>query len=145
EYYERLQRIRDAGEWEEWITFFLNGVLMVAEEAAATASEIMQLRERHRVLIATELGRNAGKGAQLLEFLYERPITTVSLIAERLEVTYATANNLVSRFRELGILSAMDQRERGRRFIYTRYLALFTDDIPANAEAGSQPPDLTHS
>ena len=145
EYYDRLQHIRDAGEWEEWIAFFLNGVLAVAEEAAATAHAIMQLRETHRTLVATGLGRNAGKGAQLLEYLYERPITTVNLIAERLDVTYATANGLVSRFKALGILSAMDQRERGRRFIYADYLALFTDDIPTAADGEAGPADLTHS
>jgi Fic family protein len=143
EYYERLQRIRDAGEWEEWVTFFLTGVRDVAEEAAATARSIMLLRERHRELLATELGKGVGNGIRLLTFLFKRPITTVNLVAKHLEVTYGTANSLVAKCTALGILRAMDQRERGRRFIYADYLSLFTEDIPGIADSENMPPDIT--
>lgn len=129
EYYERLQRVRDEGEWEEWLKFFLRGVSIVAQEATTTAHRIVHLRERHRELLARKLPRGAGNAMQLLEHLYERPITTVNLVADHLQLTYAAANTLVTKFVELGILREMTQRERNRRFVYAEYLSMFTEDV----------------
>ena len=51
EYYDRLQRTRDLGDWESWIKFFLQGVAEVSEEATRTARAIVDLREKHRLLV----------------------------------------------------------------------------------------------
>jgi len=143
EYYERLQRIRDEGEWEEWLKFFLMGVHDVAREATSTARDIVQMRERHRALIANGLPRGTSAATQLLEYLYERPITTVKLIAERLGQTYGGANNLVAKFVELGILREMTQRGRNRRFAYTDYLSIFTDDVLPTSNEVARAADTT--
>lgn len=145
EYYGYLQRIRDEGAWEDWLKFFLHGVYEVAQEATETARAIVKLREKHRALIMGELGRGAGSGLQLLEFLYERPITTVNLISERLGQTYAAANTLAARFVTLGILQAMTQRERNRRFGYIDYLAMFTDEVLPTTGQVAQATDATNS
>lgn len=131
EYYALLQGVRDEGTWEDWLMFFLRGVQEVAQEATDAARKIVQLRERHRDMVSKSLPRGGGTGIQMLEYLYSRPITTVKLIAERLGVTYATANNLVTKFTELGILHEFTQQERNRRYAYTEYLAIFTDELPA--------------
>lgn len=128
DYYEYLQRVRDEGAWEDWLKFFLRGVYDVATEATATARKVVNLREQHRSLIAREFPRGAGTATRLLEFLYERPITTVKLVADRLGQTYAAANNLVGKLTELGILREMTQRERNRRFVYDEYLGMFAND-----------------
>jgi len=39
EYYDRLQAIRDHGEIEQWLEFFLAGVATVAKEATETARD----------------------------------------------------------------------------------------------------------
>src|SRR5690606_10179182 len=56
-YYEHLQAVRLRGQWEEWIQFFLRGVVQVAAEAAETARRIQLLREQHRSAITARLGR----------------------------------------------------------------------------------------
>lgn len=55
EYYQYLQKIRDEGDWESWLKFFLRGVNEVAQEATATARKIVQLRENHRSIIAANI------------------------------------------------------------------------------------------
>lgn len=128
EYYACLQRIRDEGAWEDWLKFFLSGVYSVAEEATATARAIVSMQEQHRSLIAQALPHGAGRGLRLLDLLYERPITTVRLVAERLDVSQQAANTLVGKFEELGILREMTHRGRNRRFSYHEYLALFENE-----------------
>lgn len=125
EYYERLQAVRDAGAWEDWLAFFLQGVIEVAGEATETARRIQALRERHRAAITERLGRAAGAGHKVLESLFDRPIVAVNDVRALIGTTYPAANALVARLVELGILEEMTGYARNRRFRYAPYIALF--------------------
>lgn len=125
EYYERLQAIRDKGDWEGWLQFFLRGVSEVSAEARETARRIIELREAHRVLITEKLGRGAATAHRVLESLYERPIVSVQELSERLGLTNAAANNVVARLCALNLLKEITGQRRSRRFRYDPYVALF--------------------
>jgi Fic family protein len=127
EYYDRLQRIRDAGDWEGWLAFFLRGVAAVSREASDTARKILLLREEHRSAITDRFGRAAGNGHRVLESLYERPIIAVADVQALLGVTYPAANNLVARLEQAGILVEITGQARHRRFRYEPYVELFRE------------------
>jgi Fic family protein len=128
EYYDRLTAIRETGDWEGWLRFFLTGVAQTAEEAAATARAILDLRERHRQLIQERLpGAN---GLRLLDLLFERPLIQVNLIKNSLGVAFVTANKLVEQMESLGLLHEITGRRRDRVFSYTPYVDLFQDEPP---------------
>lgn len=129
-YYEQLQAVRDRGTWEEWLTFFLRGVIDVAGEAAETARRILQLREEHRAAITAQLGRAAGNGHKVLESLFDRPIVSVNDVRGVTATTYAAANSLVARLVALGVLSELTGYARNRRFMYAPYIALFSEPAP---------------
>lgn len=131
EYYEHLQKIRDEGDWESWLKFFLRGVYEVAQEATITARNIVLLKERHRDVI-TENISSAANAYRLLDYLYERPIITVKGAAKVTGLSYANANNLISDFTKNGILRHMDTFKRNRRFIYSDYFTMFNNEIPRN-------------
>jgi len=132
EYYEYLQKVRDEGDWESWLKFFLHGMNEVAQEATMTANNIVQLREKHRGIIANNFPRSAGSAYQLLEHLYQRPIITANGAAKVTGLQYQNANKLVMRFQELGFLRQMDKYQRNRRFIYSDYLAMFDEEMLKN-------------
>ena len=92
EYYDRLQAVRDRGEWEEWLVFFLKGVADVSREATITARNILALRESHRTAITDRFGRAAANGHRILEHLYESPIVTVNQVQSLTGTTYPAAN-----------------------------------------------------
>jgi Fic family protein len=128
EYYDRLTAIRRRGDWEGWLRFFLQGVVTTANEAVETAERIFGLRERHRSLI---IESGAGpNGLLLLSNLFKQPLTNVSRVAEVLDVTFPTANRLVSRFEELELLTEMTGQRRSRIFRYEPYVRLFQDPPP---------------
>lgn len=136
-YYDHLQAIRDRGEWEAWIAFFLRGVIEVAAEAAETARRILQLREAHRRAITDNFGRAAGNGHKVLESLFDRPIVTVNMVEKMTGTTYQAANNLVTRLVAIGVLTEMTGNARNRRFLYAPYIALFSDaPAPPSATPG---------
>lgn len=129
-YYERLQAIRDEGDWEGWLAFFLRGVAEVSTQATETARRILALREQHRSRITDHFGRAAGHGHRVLESLYKRPIVSVEDVRRLTGTTYPAANQLVQRFVAQKILREITGQARHRRFRYDPYVRLFTDDGP---------------
>jgi Fic family protein len=134
EYYDRLTAIRRRGDWEGWLRFFLQGVVATANEAVETAERIFDMRERHRSLII-ENGPGPN-GLLLLSNLFKQPLTNVGRVAALLDVTFPTANRLVSRFEELGLLTEVTGQRRSRVFRYEPYLRLFEDPAPDASQEG---------
>ena len=125
EYYDRLMAVRQRGDWEGWIRFFLEGVLQTAREATKTAEQLFELREAHRgVIIQNNLGPN---GLKLLSHLFQRPLVNINLVASLIESTFPTASRLVSSFEAMGLLREITGQKRSRVFRYEPYLALFQD------------------
>ena len=130
EYYDRLMAIRNDGDWEGWLKFFLRGVHAVSDQATDTSRAILELRERNRRTIAETLRGNL-LGVQLLDYLFEQPVVTVRMIEKKLGRTFATANKLVNQFERLEILKKVSHAAmRNRWFRYDPYLALFEETKP---------------
>ncbi len=127
QYYEELQSVRKTGTWEQWIGFFLRGIVDVSRQATETARRILTMREEHRHAITENFGRAAGNGHRVLEYLYECPIVSVSNVQNLIGTTYAAANNLVARMVNHGILQEYTKQARNRRFMYQSYINLFHD------------------
>lgn len=128
EYYDRLQAVRDEGDWESWLAFFLEGVAQVSADATEVARKVLLLREENRFAITNELGRVAGNGQKVLDALLERPIVSTADVMGITGTTFAAANNLVSRLEDLGILLEITGFTRNRRYRYDPYVKLFADE-----------------
>ena len=129
EYYDRLQAVRDSGQWEQWLKFFLKGVAQVAEEATDTARRIVQLREQHRRSVSDTMGRSTGRAIVLLESLYRQPVLTLSQISTACGITFQGASDLAKHFESLNILKEITGQRRHRVFAYARYLALLGEPL----------------
>ena len=131
-YYELLQNVRDRGEWEEWIKFFLDGVATVSLEATETARAIVSRREQDRRTITERFGRSAGNGLRILESLYRTPFVSVVQVRDRLGITFESARSLVQRFVEADLLVEITGQERYRVYQYAPYVRLFSDPAGGN-------------
>ena len=124
EYYDRLTAIRNGGDWEGWLRFFLRGVYEVSQASTNTARAILQLREKHRGLIA-EKAASSSNGLKLLDCLFESPITTVRAAEEFMGVSYVTASTVIQQMEELGILKELTGQKRNKVYRYDPYVDLF--------------------
>lgn len=136
EYYDRLQAVRDKGDWEGWLDFFLLGVIDVATQAAETARRILALRERRREDITQTFGRVAGNGLKVLEQLFRSPIISVKKVQTITKTEFPAANQLVQRLVELGVLKEITGQARNRQFRFEEYVQLFAEDTGIPAETG---------
>lgn len=127
-YYDLLQAVRDTGDWESWLKFFLQGIAEVSQEATTTARRIVELRGAHQALIIDGFGRVAANGLKVLEPLYSRPLITVNDIAQMTGTSFTAANQLMQKFVAHGLLSEITGQARNRRFRYDAYIDLFTEE-----------------
>jgi Fic family protein len=125
QYYNLLQDVRDKGDWESWLKFFLLAVSEVSREATETARGIVALREEHRKLITERFARSAANGIKVLESLYSQPIISVADIKNQTRISFTAANNLMNLFVETGILVKTTEGSRNRKFSYDKYISLF--------------------
>ena len=127
QYYEELQSVRDNGTWEQWLMFFLRGIVEVSAQATTTARRILDLREAHRRAVTDGFGRTAAHGHRVLDNLYERPIVSVADVRHLTGTTYPAANNLVKRLVDCAILQEFTGQSRNRMFRYRDYIDLFQE------------------
>lgn len=126
-YYNHLQAIRNTGDWEAWIKFFLRGVYSVAQQASETACKIITLREKNRNKTQGLRGTTSAKALILLDKLYRHPTISIKKVAQLLEITIPTAKRLVDIFVQLEILVETSRKKRGKLYRYAEYTSLFTD------------------
>lgn len=122
EYYERLQAVRDAGDWEGWLKFFLRGVEEVARQASRTASAILQLRNDHLALVGS-----IAQGTRLLEYLFSQAYLNIEMASQFLAISYPTARKAIYRFVDLGLLNEVTGNKRHKVYRYEPYFSLFAD------------------
>jgi len=135
QYYDSLMAVRNEGDWEGWLKFFLRGTWQVSREAIETSRSIISLESEHSRLIQQKM--RIRKANDLLTLLFRYPIISVVEVKNALGVAFGTANSLTRQFVKLGILKEITGHERNRRFAYTQYLDLLRAGTDAvSAEVG---------
>lgn len=137
----RLRAIREKGDWEGWLAYFLRETAAAGTESAQAIRNFVRLQEQDRATVAEKLGHNVGRGLRVLERLYREPILAAGDVRNITGTSYVAANQLVARFVELGILEEGTGYRRNRLFRHGRYLRIFSAALPAADErrqAGSR-------
>jgi Fic family protein len=142
-YYELLNDVRRQGDWERWLDFFAEGVRVSATQAVDTAHALLALVTADRDLI-TSLGRATGSALLVHQALQRQPLATSAALVKQTGLTAATVNKSLSHLRELGIVSELTQRRRGRVFGYQRYVKLLNAELelPGREAAQSVVPNV---
>jgi Fic family protein len=131
-YYELLQAVRQHGEWEAWLDFFLRGVTETARRGTQTAQCLLRLFSNDRARIE-RLGRPAATALRLHELLQRRALTTIPQASRQLGLSQPTITLGLEHMRKLGIVHEATGRQRGRVFVYSAFLSLLsegTDPLP---------------
>lgn len=122
-YYELLTRVRMTGDWEAWLDFFAEAVVMTATQAVSTAEQLLELANDSQDKINT-LGRAAASCQTIHRTLLETPITTVAKLCEKTSLSPATVNKGLAHLERLSIVSELTAQKRNRLFSYTRYIEI---------------------
>lgn len=125
EYYDRLALVREKGDYEQWIKFFLRCVSESAGDSLAKIRQLNEMCSRDR-----QKAKEAGKGSgRLHEYLCSHPIIDVGITAKDLGISYNTAQAHIRKLQQVGILRLADEGrrpKRNRRFVYSEYLEILS-------------------
>jgi len=123
-YYDSLSLVRTSKNIEQWIRFFLSGVVTTAKNGKETFEQIIKLRGEYEQTIMT-FGRRAELGQRLLLYMFSKPIVNISQISKELSIAFNTANSIIQQFSKTGIVKEITGLSRNRLFVLWNYLDLF--------------------
>lgn len=120
-YYELLNNVRLTGDWEAWLDFFAEAVIVTATQSVETAQQLLELsnHDSHKI---SSLGRAAASTIQVHRALLEHPIATSGLLVEKTGVSPVTVNKALNHLVQLGIIKELTARKRNRLFSYAGYI-----------------------
>ncbi len=124
-YYELLNNVRMTGDWEAWLDFFAEAVIVTATQAVETAQQLLDLSNQDRDKISG-LGRAAVSTLQVHRALMEHPIATSGSLVEKTGITPATVNKALGHLEQLGIVKELTAQKRNRLFSYAGYIEIMS-------------------
>lgn len=124
-YYESLTFIRTQNNLNGWLNFFLTAVIETAKSGVDTFKQILSLKQEIDIQIL-EFGKRSQNAKSLVDFLYQKPVISVSDIVEPLGISTPTANTLIKEFVVKGILVKDTEFKRNQIFTFKRYLEIYT-------------------
>jgi Fic family protein len=122
-YYELLGNVRLTGDWEAWLDFFAEAVIVTATQAVETAQQLLDLSNHDRDKIRG-IGRAAASTLQVYRALMEHPIATSGSLVEKTGITPATVNKALGHLEQLGIVKELTAQKRNRLFSYAGYIEI---------------------
>lgn len=124
-YYELLNKVRLTGDWEAWLDFFAEAVIVTATQAVETAQQLLNLSNQDRDKISG-LGRAAASTLQVHRALMEQPLATSGSLVARTGITPATVNKALGHLERLGIVKELTAQKRNRLFSYGGYVEILS-------------------
>jgi len=121
EYYDRMTEVRNKGNYEQWIRFFLTALLESSQEAINTIDELTTLHEKNTAQIE-KMGRARINVRALFGYLETNPIIDIGKTADALALSFNTVSSAVKRLMDAGILVQTENASRNRTFAYEEYL-----------------------
>lgn len=124
-YYDNLMNVRLKNDLEQWIKFFLVGVVETSKSSIQVFKDIIDLKSDIEENRLPKLGSKTEKGISVLKILFENPIITAGKLVEEFKIAHSTANRLLTSFIELRIIEEYTGFKRNRKFIFKEYFEIF--------------------
>ena len=123
-YYDNLMRVRTHNDIEQWLKFFLTGVIEIAQKGVDTFDKILQLK-KHLDQQINQMGNRSADAKQVIDYLYKKPIIDAKKIKEITGRSSATVYNLIKDLENMNIIIDITNSQRNKRYLFKDYMRLF--------------------
>lgn len=114
EYYDRLQGVRERGEVQQWLQFFLTAVRSAADDAVLRAEQLVDVRERYLAGAASSRSHLHA----LVDLIFTNPFITVARLQDRTGLTAQGARNVLKEAARRDWLTEVGSFGRGGRMLW---------------------------
>ena len=104
EYMDLLLNVSTQGEWEAWIKFCLEGVVLQSQDAEKRCDKLLDLQDDFRKRIKG----GSHRLSKLVDGLFDRPVITVNQYKTHFSVTYPTARSDLRKLETMGIVQPLE-------------------------------------
>jgi Fic family protein len=118
EYYDRLSEVRLKGNYEQWVKFFLRGVIETCDDGIKTIENINSII----TLDEEKLGKKSEAVSKVFNYLKEHPIISIGSTSATLNLSYNTVATVVDKMVKANILHETTTKSRNRVFEYYKYI-----------------------
>jgi Fic family protein len=127
-YYEKLQNVREEGEYEEWIKFYLRAVKNQSKKSTETAVAILDKKGDYRDKLRER--RVPENCIILMEQMFDLRSRTISDISDELDVSYHTARSYIRALKEENIAEKLERNGREQHYILGEILDMMEEQSP---------------
>lgn len=111
DYYDNLQAVRERGDIEGWLLFFLKAVRSQSDDAVARSRALVRIRETY----LSEAIQGRSSLPALVELVVRKPVVTVKAVQTATGLTSPAARTLIRAAEARGWLRSLGSRGRGGR------------------------------
>lgn len=123
-YYDNLMRARTHNDINQWLKFFLTGVIEISKNGVETFNGIMQLQKNLDIKLQT-LGIRSLEAQKIIDYLYQNPVIDASKVEKIINKSKATHYKLIADLERLEILKEISGAQRNKLYVFKDYLDLF--------------------
>ncbi len=120
DYYFYLKNMLNQNLWEDWTSYFLQGIQITAENASNLILQIDRLNKNIEEKIMNKLPKIYSK--EIMNLLFQYPYTKIPFVQKELNITKPTAMNYLDKLEDIGILK---REKRGRERYYLNHQLLY--------------------
>jgi Fic family protein len=115
QYYATLQAVRDSGKWNDWLLFFVEGVVDRCQETIQFTETILALKHELHQKVAGVNQRAAV--AALLDAFFEQPVLSMTELHKRAHMAYNTADKALETMINEGLAKEITGKLKGRLYV----------------------------
>jgi Fic family protein len=123
-YYDNLMRVRTHNDINQWLKFFLTGIIEISKNGVTTFDGILQLQKNLEIKLQT-FGSRTKEAKKVVDYLYSQPVIDASRMEEITGKSKATNYKLLADFERLEILKEISGGQRNKLYVFKEYLDLF--------------------
>ena len=125
-YFDNLMRVRTHNDINQWLKFFLTGIIEISKNGVETFNGIMQLQKNLDIKLKT-LGIRSLEAQKVIDYLYKNPVIDVSKIEKIMAKSKATQYKLIADLERLKILKEISGGQRNKLYVFQDYIDLFNN------------------
>lgn len=127
EYYDRITEVRKSGNYEQWVSFFLEAVSAAAKDSMVTIEELRDLHNKN-IERLPKTNRKNDNVKRVFDYIEQYPIIDIRKTSQALGLSYNTVSTTVNKLVQIGILKDTTNYSRNRVFVYEDYLNIIRRD-----------------
>lgn len=127
QYYGLLMDVRFKGKYEEWLKFFLKGIIEMSTNSIQTIEKITSLIKKNNEKIMGLSLNNQETLLDAMKYIYKHPYFDSNDLISELKITKPTSSKIIKKLVEIDIVSPTSTKQRYITYKCDEYISILEE------------------